>query len=105
LELTKAFVLNDIGQVYKLMNNETLALSYFNQSLEIGLRKNHRHTIANAYKSIGEFYYLKKNYDESLTNYKKCYEIGCDKCPRIAFHHSYWILGMCTLFQVIITTL
>ena len=93
LELTKAFVLNDIGQVYKLMNNETLALSYFNQSLEIGLRKNHKHTIANAYKSIGEFYYLKKNYDESLTNYKKCYEIGCDKCPRIAFHHVLLDIG------------
>jgi signal transduction histidine kinase/DNA-binding response OmpR family regulator len=79
-------VLIDIGNVYKLMGKDSLAYINFNKSLEIAKEINHRHSIANAYKSIGEISYEKKNYKKALTYYMKCWETGCDKCPRITFH-------------------
>ncbi len=77
---------NQIGNVYKLMGNDSLALDYFWKSLTIGEQKKHRHTRADAYKNIGEICYLNQKNDQALSYYLKSYTIGCDVCPDIKFH-------------------
>ncbi len=85
-DLGIASVLIEIGTVQKLLGNDSLAFSYYYQSLEIAERVKHRHTQSNAYKNIGELYYQEKQYKNALSYLLKSYEIGCNKCPQIAFH-------------------
>ena len=92
-EAGMAGVLNDMGNVYKLTGNDSLALSLYNESLHIAERLKHRHSIANAYRNIGELYFQKKNFQDAFTYYSKCYETGCDKCPPIAFHQVLINMG------------
>ncbi len=86
LEDNIANALIEIGNVHKLMGNDSLALSLFYRSLEIAKRINHRHLTADSYKSIGEIFYEKGEFKNALMYHVKCWETGCDKCPRIKFH-------------------
>ena len=81
-----AGVLNDIGTVEKQLGEDSLALNYFNESLGIAEKINHRHSKANAYRNIAEIYYLRQDYKNALTYFLESYNTGCDKCPSITFH-------------------
>ena len=93
LPLGIAWVYNEIGTCYKLMEKDSLALHYLNESLKLAKNENHRHYISNAYMNIGEINYIKQNYQEALDYYLKCYKTGCDFCPQINFHTALINLG------------
>jgi signal transduction histidine kinase/DNA-binding response OmpR family regulator len=88
-----ASVLIDIGETYKLMGKDSLALSTFYRSLDDSKKINHRHSIANAYRSIGNIFYSENKFKEALEYYTKCYNTGCDVCPEIAFHQVLVDMG------------
>lgn len=92
-ELGIADVYNEIGNVYKLSGNDSLARNYFSKSLQIGIEKKHRHSMANAYSNLGEINYSTGNYKDALHYYTKCYETGCDQCPQIVFHPALINMG------------
>jgi tetratricopeptide (TPR) repeat protein len=48
-----AAVLNDMGDVYKLMGENSYALSLYRESLALAEQIQHRHSRSNAYKNIG----------------------------------------------------
>ncbi len=88
-----AETLAEIGQVYAHLNNDSLALALFNESLDIATNINHRHLKANAYMDLGNFNYYRKNYTDAQKFYLKCYKTGCDWCPKIIFHKALINVG------------
>ncbi len=81
-----AAVLNDMGDVYKLMGENSYALSLYRESLALAEQIQHRHSRSNAYKNIGKIFYVNGEYAQALKYLEQSYAIGCDKCPQIAFH-------------------
>ncbi|MFO7446432.1 MAG: tetratricopeptide repeat protein [Ignavibacteriaceae bacterium] len=81
-----AWALNEIGNVQKLLGQDSLAFAYFNRSLEIAEKINHNYTKSSVYKNIGEMYYLQKDYEEALAYFLKSYNTGCDDCSPVFFH-------------------
>ncbi len=81
-----ADILIEIGNIHKMMENDSLALGFYKRSLTIAKKIKHRHLTSTAYKHIGEISYRKKNFQDALKYYLKAYNTGCDVCPQIAFH-------------------
>ncbi len=88
-----------IGDNHRLLGNDSLALSYFERALEVGQKKNHRHSKASAYMKIGELRYQQHQFDDALFYYLKCYDTGCDVCPQITFHDALLNIGNVYLFS------
>ncbi len=82
-----------IGEMHRLMGNDSLALHYFTRGLEEGKRNKHRHTMATSFMQLGDLNYHRHNYQEALFYYLKCYETGCDICPQIRFHDALVNIG------------
>ena len=86
LALVKADLYQQVGSVYQLMMEDSLAMSYYLKSLNIGKKLKHNHTQANAYRCIGEICYQNNQYEDALSYFLKSYDIRCDQCPEIKFH-------------------
>lgn len=89
----------ELGEMYRLTGNDSLALHYFNRALENGKKHKHRHTMASAYLKLGDVSYSKLHYGDALNYYLKCYETNCDVCPKIKFHDALINVGNVYLFS------
>ncbi|MHC1733134.1 MAG: ATP-binding protein [Bacteroidales bacterium] len=77
-----------IGEMHRLMGNDSLAIVNFNAGLQNGLARKHRHTISSALLKLGDLNFQNRNYQEALRFYSNCLETGCDFCPPVKFHDA-----------------
>jgi len=77
-----------IGEMHRLLGNDSLAMINFNAGLENGLDRRHRHTISSAFMKLGDLNFQNNNYQEALRYYSNCLETGCDFCPPVKFHDA-----------------
>lgn len=68
-DLGKAKVLNNIGNLYRDVDQEK-GLYYFKASLELAKKLNIQSLVAGAYLNIGNIYTRKKNFYQALRNYE-----------------------------------
>jgi signal transduction histidine kinase/DNA-binding response OmpR family regulator len=89
----------ELGDMHRLIGNDSIALQYFTKALENGKKNKHRHTMASAYMKLGDVSYSNLQYDDALNYYLKCYETNCDVCPKIKFHDALINIGNVYLFS------
>jgi tetratricopeptide (TPR) repeat protein len=74
---SKVLYLNNIGSVFKLLNNYDKALTYFRKALDIALTRfppTHP-DIANIYQNIGSLYFDKREFDSAIGYLSKSLDI------------------------------
>jgi tetratricopeptide (TPR) repeat protein len=58
-----------IGETYKKMDKNDMALKHYNHSLNSAIENNNQIYIAGNYKNIGEIFYNTTNYEKALENF------------------------------------
>ncbi len=76
-DIYSAFLYNNIGNVFSLLNNNDEALKYYNSSMEIRVKFNDLDSISMAvvYRNLGVIYYRRQDSPLSLKYYLKAYRI------------------------------
>ncbi len=84
----EATILNDIGDLYMRMGNDTLALRYVNEGLRVAKTMNLKHQISESYRNLGVIYKSQGRLPEAIHHFQICYNTGCDKCSKVVFHQA-----------------
>ena len=78
-----AFVLNDIGSIFKIRGQYDTALDYFQRGLKISETHSNYHIVASLLENIGTIYRIKGDSDRALTYHKRCLHIQEQHLPDI----------------------
>lgn len=84
----EATILNDIGDVYLKMGNDSLALNYVNAGYRVAQSINSKHQISESFRNLGKIYRSKGRLQEAIRYFEACYHTGCDKCSKVVFHQA-----------------
>jgi two-component sensor histidine kinase len=71
----QSMIYNDIGRQYRMLENDSAALTYFQRSYEIGLRNGDSVRVAAAMNNLGSIYRSRKAFDRALVCYDRSYAI------------------------------
>lgn len=89
----EATILNDIGDMYLNMGNDSLAMLYVNEGLKVAKTMNLKHQISESYRNLGIIYKSQGRLHEAIDHFQICYNTGCDKCSKVVFHQALIDIG------------
>lgn len=89
----EATILNDIGDLYLQMGNDSLALVYINEGHGIARELNYKHQLSESYRNLGKVYKYQGRLQDAIDSYQLCYDTGCDKCSKVVFHNALIDIG------------
>ena len=76
-----------MGNVYAAKRNDTLAMRYYLESIEISKKLEDEFAVAETYEAIGDLYMnIRKQPDMAIPYYLQTLDYNCVKCPR-SFHN------------------
>lgn len=73
--VSMAIVYNSIGTIYRIQNNERLAILYMNKAIEIHKRINSPNVLGDDYNNLGEIHRVSHHYELAMINFKKAFDI------------------------------
>ncbi|MCG8702220.1 MAG: tetratricopeptide repeat-containing sensor histidine kinase, partial [Bacteroidales bacterium] len=78
----------NLGEIYLLMDKDSLANDHFNKGLNYAIESDNKHIIASSYMRLGDLFYKNQDFQDAIVSYDKCYTIACNTCPQIMFHQA-----------------
>lgn len=95
--ILKTTVLVSISEIYLHQGNDSSALRYAKQAMQISKETNNKTLEAYSYNSLGNVYKHKNEYERAINCYKATTYDFCDTCPPIEKHNATISIGDCFL--------
>ncbi|HEX2922259.1 MAG TPA: ATP-binding protein [Bacteroidales bacterium] len=89
----EATILNDIGDLYLQMGNDSMAYVSVKEGFEVAKSINYKHQLSESYRNLGKIYRYRGDIARAIENFQLCYDTGCDICSKVVFHKALIDIG------------